>query len=97
MPERLSGVHNVFHVSHLRKHVYDSEQIIETAAQDDLEIEPNLAVIRRPIRIMDQDEKQLRRKVVRLVKVQWSGDVDDCTWETEDRMRKAYTEFRINV
>lgn len=35
LPERLSGVHDVFHVSHLRKHVYDSKQIIETAAHDD--------------------------------------------------------------
>ena len=49
------------------------------------------------MRIVDHDEKRLRRKVVRLVKVQWSGDAVDCTWETEERMRKAYPEFRMDT
>jgi len=62
-----------------------------------LEIEPNLAVIRQPVRVIDHDEKRLRRKVVRLVKVQWSRDPADCTRGTEDWMKKAYPEFRLDM
>jgi len=30
---------------------------------------------------VDQGEKKLRRKTVKLVKVRWSGDPNDYTWK----------------
>ena len=69
LPEWLSGVHNVFHVSHLRKYVHDPDLVIEEVAQQDLEISPNLAVQREPLKIIERDEKKLRNKNVKLVKV----------------------------
>ena len=80
LPNWLSGVHDVFHISNLRKYVHDPDDIIEEAAQQDLEITPNLAVRREPMKIVDRDEKRLRNKIVKLVKVKWSGDPKDCTW-----------------
>ena len=97
LPEWLSGVHNVFHISHLRKCVHDPDMIVDEVAQRDLEITPNLATKREPIKIIGRDEKRLRRKIVKLVKVQWSGDPNDCTWETEDEMRKSYPNLRIDI
>ena len=97
LPEWLSGVHNVFHVSHLRKYVHDPEKIIEEAAQQDLEITLNLAVQRQPIMVIAQDEKRLRNKTLKLVKVQWSGDLNDGTWETQESMQKAYPDCRIDI
>ena len=93
LPARLSGVHNVFHVSHLRKYVHDPSIIIEPAQQDDLEIQPNLTILRRPIRIIDRGTKQLTIKVVNLIKVQQSDDVRDCTWETDDCIREPNPEL----
>ena len=78
LPERMSGIHNVFHVSHLRKFVHDPSLVVEPVVQEDLEVEPNLTVVRNPVQIVDRDEKQLRNKVVKLVKVQWSEDPRDC-------------------
>ena len=93
LPNGLSDVHNVFHVSHLRKYVHDPSMIIKPGQQVDLEVQPNLTILRRPIRIVARDIKRLRKKIVNLVKVQWSGDVRDCTWETEDYIRDSYPEL----
>ena len=37
----MAGVHNVFHVSHLRKYVHDPETTIPPTGLKDLAIEPN--------------------------------------------------------
>ena len=84
LPKKLSGVHNVFYVSHLRRHLHDPSLIVHPSVLDSLDIEPNLAVERKPLRIVDRGTKQLRRKSVNLVKVQWSTDDRDCTWKTEE-------------
>jgi hypothetical protein len=84
LPERMSGIHNVFHVSHLGKFIHVPSLVVEPVVQKNLEVEPNLTVVRNPDQIVDQDEKQLRNKVVKLVKVQWSENPRDCAWETLD-------------
>ena len=81
----------------MRKYVHDPDMIVDEVAQRDLEISPNFATKREPIKIIGRDEKRLRRKIVKLVKVQWSGDPNDCTWETEDEMRKSYPNLRIDI
>ena len=45
LPELMSGIHNVFHVSHLRKFVHDPSLVIEPVVQEDLEVEPNLTLV----------------------------------------------------
>lgn len=92
LPEKLDGVHDVFHVSHLRKFIRDPSVVIPAAQFEDLEVEPNLTIERRPLRIIDRSTKQLRRKQVDIVKVQWSDDDPDCTWETEDNIRASNPE-----
>ena len=43
---------------------------------------------------MDKEEKELRNnKKIKLVKVQWSDDERDCTWEAEEKIRKNYPDF----
>ena len=70
LPEKMAGVHNVFHVSQLRKFVHDPSATITPDQLDDIEVEPEAVGNRRPMRIVGNDTKQLRRKVVKLVKVQ---------------------------
>ena len=93
LPEKLAGVHNVFHVSHLRKYLHDPSLFVQPALLENLDVEPNLTVERKPLRIVDRGTKQLRRKSVSLVKVQWSTDVRDCTWETEKSIRASNPEL----
>ncbi len=69
LPEKFAGVHNVFHVLHLRRYLHEPSLIIQPSALDSLDIEPNLTVERKPLRIVDRGTKQPRRKYANLVKV----------------------------
>ena len=93
LPEYMAGIHNVFHVSHLRKCMHNPSLILEPSVQQEIEIEPDLTVIRHPFSIIDREGKQLRNKVVRLLKIQWSENPKDCTWETEKQIKKLYPDF----
>ena len=43
-PEKLAGVHNVFHVSHLRKYLHDPSLFVQPVLLENLDVEPNLTV-----------------------------------------------------
>lgn len=45
---------------------------------------------RQPTRVVVRDEKKLKAKKVKLVKVQWCDNEKDCTWKTEDMIQDAY-------
>ena len=45
------------------------------------------------MRIVGNDTKQLRGKAVKLVKDQWDENEKDCTWETDEDIRKKYPEL----
>ncbi|KAH9615577.1 hypothetical protein KSS87_004157 [Heliosperma pusillum] len=88
LPANLGRVHDVFHISQLRKYISDPNHVLQT---DVLVIEPNLAYEERPIRILDWKKKRLRNKVVSLVKVLWRCDkFEEETWETENFMRAKH-------
>ena len=88
LPEELSSVHPVFHVSQLRKWVHDKETILESPTQ--VSIQEDLVYAKEPVGIVAKEEKKLRNKVIKLVKIQWSLDTNDCTWEVEDKIRAKY-------
>ncbi|MDQ4222873.1 hypothetical protein RBK84_00640, partial [Pseudomonas aeruginosa] len=46
LPEKLARVHDVFHVSHLRKFIRDPSVVIPTAQFKAFEVEPNLTIER---------------------------------------------------
>ena len=91
LPPNLSEVHDVFHVSQLRKCVADPDAVVET---HQLEVQPNLTVTEHLVKILDHAEKALRRKVIPYVKVLWSDQTErEATWETEESMRHKYPEL----
>ena len=70
LPPKLGKIHNVFHVSSLRKYVYDASHVVEIQP---IQSNENLAYEEYPIRIVDTMDKVLRRAIFKLVKVQWSN------------------------
>ena len=66
LPSRLAAVHDVFHVSQLRKCVKIPEEIIE---QQDLEVEPDLSYVEYPMKILDAKERSTRKEKVRMYKI----------------------------
>ena len=88
LPPSLAGVHNVFRVSQLRKCLSDADAMLEVSQP---EVQPNLIVLERLVKILDRAEKVLNRKTIPVVKVIWSGQAGrEATWETEDSMRQKY-------
>ncbi|XP_021743410.1 uncharacterized protein LOC110709496 [Chenopodium quinoa] len=91
LPMELSNVHNVFHVSQIRKYVHHPTHVIQP---ESIELDESLTFEERPIKILDTKTRGTRNKVVKLVKVLWSNQVsEEATWEAEDDMRKRYPEL----
>ncbi|KAD6795232.1 hypothetical protein E3N88_06128 [Mikania micrantha] len=88
LPDKLSGIHPTFHVSHLRKCLADDVAYVPL---NDIEVDEKLNYIEEPVAIVDTKEKQLRNKVIKQVKVQWKHRKgSEATWETEDEMKRLY-------
>ena len=87
---RLAGVHNVFHVSHLRKCLHESAEVVEPSMLEEVEVEREATLRRVPTHILGIEVKKLRNREVKIVKVQWCDNEEDATWETESKIRAAY-------
>ena len=70
LPPALSKIHNVFHISNLRKYIPDSKHVIK---YEPLRIQENLSYEEIPIKILDCKEQVLRTKTIPIVKVLWSN------------------------
>ena len=67
LPPKLEKIHNVFHVSSLRKYVDNASHVVEIEL---IQLDENLAYEEYPIRIVNTMDKVLRKAIVKLVKVQ---------------------------
>ncbi|TYK01903.1 putative gag-pol polyprotein [Cucumis melo var. makuwa] len=91
LPPSLSAVHDVFHVSMLRKYVPDPSHVVD---YEPLEIDENLSYAKRPVEVLAREVKMLRNREIPLVKVLWRNHrVEEATWEREDDMRSRYPEL----
>jgi hypothetical protein len=91
LPESLSGIHNVFHVSMLRKCLQKPSEHIDIQLP---QLQEDLTYEEYPIRILDIKERKTRSKTIRFVKVQWSNhNESEATWENEEDMMKSYPDL----
>ncbi|XP_058216731.1 uncharacterized protein LOC131327599 [Rhododendron vialii] len=85
---KLSEVHDVFHVSMLRKYEPDPSHVLKWS---ELELEADASYGEEPIRILDSLDQVLRGKKISLVRVLWSNQgKEESTWEREDEVREKY-------
>jgi hypothetical protein len=92
LPKWFSAIHNVFHVTHLKKGrpVPENEVITEANAW----IESDFSLIEHPLRVLDQKERKTRRQTVRMYKIQWSHRTkEEATWETKEYLNAKYPGF----
>ncbi|WVZ70393.1 LOW QUALITY PROTEIN: hypothetical protein U9M48_019064 [Paspalum notatum var. saurae] len=91
LPPHLAAVHDVFHVSQLKKCLRVPEEAVDTSQ---IEIEPDLTYEERPIKILDQKQRATRRKAINFYKVQWSNhSEEEATWEQEEYLQTKYPGF----
>ncbi|KAA3484088.1 DNA/RNA polymerases superfamily protein [Gossypium australe] len=85
LPSELKKIHNVFHVSMLRRYRSDPSHVI---VPSEIEIRFDMTYEEEPIRILAREMKELRNKKIPLVKVLWNRHgIEEATWESEDSMR----------
>ena len=88
LPPSMSGVHEVFHVSVLRKYTPNLAHVVDWGQ---IEVDKDRTFEEGPVCIVDSRDQVLRCKTVRLVRVLWrSYGVEESTWESEDTMRATY-------
>nr|GEY17742.1 putative reverse transcriptase domain-containing protein [Tanacetum cinerariifolium] len=66
LPEPLSRVHSMFHVSKLKKCMADEPLAIPL---DEIQVDDNLNFIEEPVEIMDREVKRLKQSCILIVKV----------------------------
>ena len=95
LPASMAGIHNVFHVSMIRKCLRDPTDHIPVT---EVEVEEDLSRVIPPVKILDRSEKITRRGRWKMVKIQWSENEKDVTWELEDKVRSLHPElFTLDV
>jgi hypothetical protein len=91
LPPQLTAIHDIFHVSQLRKCVKVSTEIIDPQA---IEIESDLTYTEHPIRVLDTKERSTRRETIKIFKIQWDHQTEEeATWETESYLQRNFPDF----
>ena len=93
LPEGLSGVHDVFHVSQLKKcHPEIAEvPLRDTVPLEAIQLKDDLTYEEKPVKILDYASRVTRSKVIKFCKVQWSHHTEDeATWEREEVLLKDH-------
>ncbi|KAD4386231.1 hypothetical protein E3N88_26400 [Mikania micrantha] len=88
LPVELNSVHNISHVSNLKKCLSDETLVIPL---EEIQIDKRLNFVEEPVEIMDQETKKLKLSKIPIVKVRWnSRRGPEFTWEREDQMKQKY-------
>jgi transposase InsO family protein len=93
MPPELSEVHDVFHVSLLRKclEVPEKPEIFKNIDHRSVDINKDLTYREMPIRILEEAYRTTRTRSIKFLKVQWSNHTEEeATWEREDYLQKEF-------
>ncbi|KAA0063130.1 hypothetical protein E6C27_scaffold381G00040 [Cucumis melo var. makuwa] len=88
LPIELAQIHDVFHVSMLRKYIPDPSHALQ---EQPVELKEDLSYVEEPVKILDRKEQVLRNKTIPLIKVLWRHHgAEEATWEPEYQMKKRY-------
>ncbi|GJW74824.1 putative reverse transcriptase domain-containing protein [Tanacetum coccineum] len=94
LSEELSGVHDTFHVSNLKKCLADASLHVPL---DEIKVDKTLRFVEEPVEIMDREIKSLKRSKISLVKVRWNSKRGpEFTWEREDYMKSKYPQLFVD-
>jgi hypothetical protein len=91
LPQSLAGVHDIFHVSQLKKCLKAPMDIVLPEVTP---LEADLSYLKHPIKVLDQKDHVTRRKTIKFFKIQWSNhSEEDATSESEDFLRSCHPDI----
>ncbi|GKF03459.1 hypothetical protein Tco_0030382, partial [Tanacetum coccineum] len=94
LPEELSGVHDTFHVSNLKRCLADASLHVPL---DEIKVDKTLYFVEEPVEIMDREVRSLKRSRISLAKVRWNSKRGhEFTWEREGYMKSKYLQLFVD-
>src|SRR5436190_22858654 len=67
LPPSMSSIHDVFHISQLKKCLRVPTKATST---EEVDLQLDLSYTKHPIRILDEAERKLRNRTIKMIKVQ---------------------------
>jgi hypothetical protein len=93
LPPSLTGVHDIFHVSQLKKCLKAPMDVVLPKVTS---LEEDLTYPEHPIKILDKKDRVTRHKTIKFFKVQWSHhSEEEAMWKSEDFLRSRHPEFEL--
>jgi hypothetical protein len=91
LPPQLSDVHDVFHVSQLKKCLCVPELQLP---MEDLDAKEDISYQEYLVKILETSERVTRNKNIRMCNVQWSHHTkEEATWEREEELNVEFPSF----
>ncbi|KAK3136433.1 hypothetical protein QOZ80_5BG0434330 [Eleusine coracana subsp. coracana] len=95
LPSHLTDVHDVFHVSQLKKCLRVPEEQLPV---EELDLRKDLTYTEQPVKILEVVERVTRNKVIRMCKVLWNHHTkEEATWEREEELKAEFPHLFINL
>jgi hypothetical protein len=94
LPPQLLDIHDVFHVSQLKKCLCVPEEQIP---MEDTDAKEDLSYQEYPVKILETSERVTRNKRIKMCKVQWSHHTEEeASRETEEELKAEFPSFFSN-
>jgi hypothetical protein len=91
LPSQLFHVHDVFHVSQLRKCLRVPEEQIP---MEELDAKEDLSYQEYPVKILEMSERVTRNRKIKMCNAQWSHHTEEeATWEREKELKAEFPSF----
>jgi hypothetical protein len=93
LPPALAGVHDIFHVSQLRRCLMAP---IDIVLPEVTKLEAGFSYPEHPIKVLDQKDHVTRYRTIKFFKIQWSNHTEEeATWESEDFLHSCHLDFML--
>ncbi|GJY36213.1 putative reverse transcriptase domain-containing protein [Tanacetum coccineum] len=93
--KELNGVHDMFHVSNLKKCLADRTLKVPL---DEIRVDAKLNFMEKPVEILEREFKKLKCSRIAIVKVRWNSKRGpEFMWEREDQIKFKYPHLFSNV
>ncbi|KZV41358.1 Retrotransposon protein, Ty3-gypsy subclass, partial [Dorcoceras hygrometricum] len=91
LPREMSIVHNVFHISALRKYIANPSHVLR---YEPIHLASDLTYEEIPEKILAKENRKLRNRTIPMIRIQLKNHSErEATWEVEADMQRSYSDL----